>query len=264
MGGVSVADLADELADQQLARGRYPRASLWRSLTDSVLPPRCPSCRARVADPDNLCGACWGQVHFIRPPLCDRLGIPLPFGTEDAIVSAAALADPPEYDRARAVARYDGRMRTLVHQFKFSDRGDLSVLFGRWLVTAGEVLLRDSDVLMPVPLHRRRLLSRRFNQSAMLAKEVGRLTQHEVIPNGLRRVRRTRPQIGLTEDQRRANVRRAFRLTASAAVAVQGRRVLLIDDVITTGATVNACARVLKRAGATRVDVLALAIVGLG
>ncbi len=229
-----------------------------------LLPPRCPSCRARVADPDNLCGACWREVHFIRAPLCDRLGIPLPFGTEDAIVSAAALADPPQYDRARAVARYDGRMRTLIHQFKFSDRGDLRVLFGRWLIAAGEPLLGDCDLVLPVPLHRRRLLSRRFNQSAMLAQEVGRLARRDVFTNGLRRVRRTRPQIGLSEDQRRANVRRAFRLTPSAEAAVAGRNVLLIDDVITTGATVNACARVLKRAGAKRVDVLALAIVGLG
>ena len=251
-------------ADEHTTAGHALRASLWRSLADTLLPPRCPSCRARVADPDNLCGACWREVHFIRAPLCDRLGIPLPFGTEDAIVSAAALADPPEYDRARAVARYDGRMRTLIHQFKFSDRADLRVLFGRWLIAAGEPLLGDCDLVLPVPLHRRRLLSRRFNQSAMLAQEVGRLAGRYVLTNGLRRVRRTRPQIGLSEDQRRANVRRAFRLTPSAEAAVGGRNVLLVDDVITTGATVNACARVLKRAGAKRVDVLALAIVGLG
>lgn len=237
--------------------------SFWRPIADALLPPRCPSCRARVADADNLCGACWREVHFIRAPLCDRLGIPLPFGSEQTIVSAAALAEPPEYDRARAVARYDGRMRTLIHQFKFLDRGDLRVLFGRWLLAAGASLLTDCDVLVPVPLHRRRLLSRRFNQSAMLAKEVGRLSEHPVIANGLRRVRRTRPQIGLSEEQRRANVRRAFRLTARAATAVEGRNVVLIDDVITTGATVNACARVLRRAGARRVDVLALAVVGL-
>lgn len=238
--------------------------SLWRSLTDALLPPRCPGCRTRVEAPDNLCGACWREVHFIRAPLCDRLGIPLPFGTDATIVSAAALADPPEYDRARAVARYDGRMRTLIHQFKFSDRSDLRVLFGRWLLAAGAPLIRDCDVLMPVPLHRRRLLSRRFNQSAMLAKELGRLTGHDTIVDGLSRVRQTRPQVGLSEDQRRANVRRAFRLTAAAARAVEGRNVVLVDDVITTGATANACARVLRRAGAKRVDVLALAIVGLG
>ena len=179
------------------------------------------------------------------------------------MVSAAAYADPPDYDRARAVARYDGRMRTLIHQFKFMDHGDLKVLFGRWLAAAGAPLLADCELIMPVPLHRRRLLSRRFNQSAMLAKEVGRSSGLAVYPNGLRRVRRTRPQIGLSEDQRRANVRRAFKLTAAAEAAVAGRRVLLVDDVITTGATVNACARVLKRAGASRVDVLALALVGL-
>lgn len=195
--------------------------------------------------------------------MCDRLGIPLPFGGDEVLISAAAHADPPEYDRARAVARYDGRMRTLIHQFKFLDRGDLKVLFGKWLAAAGAPLLGECDLIMPVPLHRRRLLWRRFNQSAMLAKEVGRSAGLPVIANGLRRVRRTRPQIGLSEEQRRANVRRAFKLTTAAEAAVAEQRVLLVDDVITTGATVNACARVLKRAGATRVDVLALALVGL-
>lgn len=239
------------------------RSSLWRLVGDLLLPPRCLSCRRRIADPDNLCGVCWRELHFIRPPLCDRLGIPLPFGQGGPLVSAAALADPPEYGRARAVARYDGRMRALVHQFKFGDRGDLRVLFGRWLTSAGAELLADCDVIMPVPLHRRRLLSRRFNQSAMLAKEVARLSGREMIANGLRRVRQTRPQIGLSEDQRRANVRRAFRLTSAAEAAVKGRKVVLVDDVITTGATVNACARALKRAGVARVDVLGLALVGL-
>lgn len=235
----------------------------WRAVADAMLPPRCMSCRCRLTDPNNLCGSCWREVHFIRAPLCDKLGIPLPFGGDELMVSAAAYADPPDYDRARAVARYDGRMRTLIHQFKFMDRGDLKVLFGRWLAASGAPLLADCELIMPVPLHRRRLLSRRFNQSAMLAKEVGRSSGLAVYPNGLRRVRRTRPQIGLSEDQRRANVRRAFKLTAAAEAAVAGRRVLLVDDVITTGATVNACARVLKRAGASRVDVLALALVGL-
>lgn len=248
---------------QSRPSGLAAGASIWRSIADALLPPRCMSCRCRLTDPDNLCGACWREVQFIRPPLCDRLGIPLPFGGDEVMVSAAAYADPPEYDRARAVARYDGRMRTLIHQFKFMDRGDLKVLFGKWLAAAGAPLLAECDLVMPVPLHRRRLLSRRFNQSAMLAKEIGRSCGLPVIPNGLRRVRRTRPQVGLSEDQRRANVRRAFRLTRAAEAAAAGKRVLLVDDVITTGATVNACARVLKQAGATRVDILALALVGL-
>ena len=154
-------------------------------------------------------------------------------------------------------------MRSLIQQYKFTDRHELRIVFGRWLAAAGAPLLADCDFIVPVPLHRRRLLSRRFNQSAMLAKEVGRLTGHTVLPDALLRVRRTRPQIGLSEEQRRLNVQRAFRVSPAASAAVSGRHVVLIDDVMTTGATVNACARVLRRAGAARIDVLTLALVSL-
>ena len=231
------------------------------AVADFVVPPLCLACHAPLASHDALCPRCWGEINFIRPPLCDRLGLPMPYDTGDTMVSALAAADPPDYDRARAVARFDGVMRTLVHDLKFHDRHDARRLFGRWLAEAGAELLSDADLLVPVPLSRGRLLSRRFNQAAILAYEVARRTGIPVEPLALRRIRRTPPQVGLTRPQRRQNVSGAFAVEPALLPRIAAAKVVLVDDVVTTGATVGACARALKQAGTARVDVLSLALV---
>lgn len=239
--------------------GMLQRAA--EALADFLVPPLCLACHAPLASHQALCPRCWGQIDFIRPPLCDRLGLPMPFDVGGTMVSAAAAAAPPIYDRARAIARFEGPMRNLVHDLKFRDRHDALRLFGRWLLQAGAELLDDADLIVPVPLARVRLLSRRFNQSALLAHELSRLTGIALDPFALRRIRRTNSQVGLSPDQRRKNVRGAFAVPENRKSRLQGARVVLIDDVITTGATAGACALALKRAGAARVDVLVLAIV---
>jgi len=231
------------------------------ALADLLVPPLCLACHVPLASHHALCPSCWGQIDFIRPPLCDRLGLPMPFDVGGTMVSAAAAAAPPEYDRARAVARFEGPMRALVHDLKFHDRHDGVRLFGRWLQQAGAEILQDADLLVPVPLARARLLNRRFNQSALLALEVSRLTGIPADPFALRRIRRTLSQVGLSPEQRRKNVRGAFTVPEGRKPRIRGAHVVLIDDVITTGATAGACAMALKRAGAARVDVLALALV---
>ena len=175
------------------------------------------------------------------------------------VISAAALADPPVYDRARAVARYNGVMRELIHALKYGDRHEGVALFSRWMIHAGADILEQADILIPVPLARLRLWSRRFNQSALLARSVARSFDIIDDPDSLVRTRRTASQVGLSAEQRRKNVAGAFLVPVRQSKNIAGRNVLLIDDVITTGATANACARALKRAGAARVDVLALA-----
>jgi ComF family protein len=243
---------------------RTPPSVLSRALAacaDLIMPPCCLICRSALSDHNLLCAPCWAEVSFIRPPLCDVLGIPLPFDTGGRTISAAAAARQPPYERARAVAHYSGAMRTLVHQFKYADRHDARALFGRWLAEAGRELVAGADLIVPVPLARLRLLSRRFNQAAILAQQLSRQTGLPVAPQALERTRATPSQVGLTQDQRRRNVAGAFRVPERRRSAVSGRRVLLVDDVITTGATAEACARALKRAGAARVDVLALAMV---
>lgn len=228
---------------------------------DIVTPPICLKCHEPLATQDTLCPACWSTIDFIRLPLCDRLGIPLPYDSGAGTLSAQAVATPPLYARARAVARYNGSMRQLIHDLKFHDRHDARRLFGRWMAEAGMSLIADADVIVPVPLHRWKLLKRRFNQSAILSAELSRLTAKVNAPLALVRSRRTVPQLGLTAIQRQQNVKGAFSVPPRQRPAVEGRRVLLVDDVITTGATITAATAALLSAGAARVDVLALAIV---
>jgi ComF family protein len=233
------------------------RPTLTR-LADLLLPPVCISCRRRIGSHGLLCGACFARIDFIAPPLCARLGVPLPYEAGEPLL-AAAIAAPPVYDRARAAARYSDTMRELIQSFKYRDRHEGLPLFARWLTKAGAELLANADLIVPVPLYPSRLWWRRFNQSAMLALAVGRLTGVPVDCSVLRRVRRTASQVGLSAEQRRLNVRGAFRVDKAHADRVRGKKLVVVDDVITTGATAESCARALKRARAARVDVLALA-----
>ena len=248
--------------------GRLRRAV--QAVADFIVPPVCLVCNDALGSHDTLCGSCWQRISFIHAPLCDRTGQPLPFDPRDdtetaqdiapsAIISAQAVANPPVYDRARAVAHYSGVMSDMIRGFKYGDRHDARRLFGRWMYAAGHELYADTDWIMPVPLNRLRLWSRRFNQSALLAQEVAALSGIAYEPLALWRPRRTQPQIGKTQEQRRANVAGAFAVAANWQERLRAKNILLIDDVITTGATANACAGTLKRAGANRVDVLVLA-----
>ena len=232
------------------------------AIADIIVPPACLACRRHLATDNTLCATCWTATTFIRPPLCDRLGLPMPFDTGGTIISAGAIANPPDYDRARAVAHYSGTMRDLIVQMKYADRHDLRTLFGHWLAIAAAPLLSDGDdIIIPVPMHRTRLLWRRFNQAALLAGELARKTERPHEPGLLIRQRATRSQVGLTEAQRRTNLRGVFAVRPNNRPKIKGRNILLVDDVITTGTTVNACARVLKRHGAAQVNVVALAVV---
>jgi ComF family protein len=170
-----------------------------------------------------------------------------------------AIADPPAYARARAAVRYDDVARTLVHSLKYHDRTDLAPAMGRWMARAGEELLGEADVLVPVPLHWRRGWSRRYNQSGALARAIEQQSGVPVVSNALRRIRPTEQQIGLSRSQRATNVQGAFKVPPDMAHKVHGRRVVLIDDVLTSGATTDACARALLRARAAQVDVLVFA-----
>jgi ComF family protein len=235
------------------------------AVSDVLIPPVCLACRTPLSTHDTICAACWADVKCIHPPVCDRLGIPLPYDPGapggNPPVSAAAPADPPDYERARAAAHFDGVMRDLMHAFKYADCHDGRRLFGRWLSQAARPLLNDVDLIVPVPLHPHRLRARRFNQSALLAQELAWLSGLPYEPLILKRDRNTASQVGLTRDQRRQNLQGAFSVPPEAANRIHGHNVLLVDDVITTGTTTNACARVLKRAGAARVDVAALGLV---
>jgi ComF family protein len=246
------------------------RAAVLRRALDAaigiVYPPACIACGTATGEAHGLCAGCWAGLPFIERPYCERLGTPFvaDLGT-GPLLSPAAIADPPVFARARAVARYDGAARDLVHRLKYNDRLELAGPMGRLMARAGAELLAEADLLVPVPLHRGRLWRRRFNQAMALASVVSAESGVPCAPLVLHRVRRTLPQVGLTRAQRQENLQGALRVPDAGRPALQGRRVVLVDDVLTTGSTANAAARALLRGGARSVDVLAFArVVGEG
>ena len=233
--------------------------SIVQTGIDFALPPVCLSCHDATDTHATLCPKCWKQVDFIISPICDRLGTPLSYDIGGSNISAAALASPPLFDRCRSVGVFEGPLQRLIHAFKYADRHEGLQLFGKWMAFAGKDILHDADLLIPVPLNRWRLWSRRFNQSSLLAHTVSKRCGVPVHDFLIKRVKLTKSQVGLTKKQRVRNVSGAFVLPKSKYQLVENKNVVLIDDVFTTGATITACTKVLKRAKASRVDVLTLA-----
>lgn len=238
---------------------RWTRWTTSRVL-DFVFPPLCAACRAPVAEAHHLCAGCWAKINFLSDPVCFICGFPFEFDAGTETVCAGCRQHPPVFDRARALMRYDPGSRDPLLALKRADRLDLVPAFARWLASAGRELVAPCDVIIPVPLHRWRLWHRRFNQSALIARALGRLTRKPVDCLVLVRARATPSQGDMpSAGARRRNVQGAFRVDPARRERLRGKSVLLVDDVLTTGATVEACARTLKRAGAARVFVLALA-----
>ena len=231
---------------------------------DFAFPPTCLCCEAPVARADTLCAACFAELRPITAPYCPVLGLPfeVPMGPDAR--SAEAIADPPPFRRARSAVLYNKVARRLVSRLKYGDRPELALLCARLMAVAGSDLLDDGPVLVPVPLHPTRLFGRRYNQSAELARALGALAGLAVDPLIARRTRRTRQQVGLSADARQRNVSGAFSIRPDALRRLAGRPVVVVDDVITTGATARALTRALRRAGVHAVDVISFGRVVVG
>lgn len=230
-----------------------------RGLRDSLFPAICLGCHEITARQGTLCPKCWTKVRFIERPYCDVLGTPFAIDHGDGAISGDALADPPPFRRLRSAVAYGDVARKLVQSLKYQDRTDLAPWMAVWMARAGSELLAQTDVIAPVPLHPLRYLSRRFNQSAELARALSRTSGRTFDPAILIRTKRTRQQVGLGANERQDNVRGAFSVAEDQKIKVAGKSVLLVDDVYTTGATVKAAAKTLKKAGAAHVDVLTFA-----
>jgi len=243
----------------RVGEGTRGVAAAARGLVDLLLPPRCLACGAVVAAEAPLCPGCWAAIAFLAPPCCACCGLPFAHDQGEGALCGGCVARPPVFQRARAVFRYDDASRGLILAFKHGDRLDAVPPFARWLAAAGAELLAEADLILPVPLHRRRLFARRYNQAALLALALGKAAAKPVATQLLLRRRNTPSQGHLRSSQRRRNVAGAFAVAAGGAARLAGARVLLIDDVFTTGATLEAAAKALLAAGAREVDCLTLA-----
>ena len=228
---------------------------------DWLIPPQCLACRGEVAEVSGLCAPCWSKLSFIEPPFCAKLAIPFPYDQGQGALSAAALAEPPPWDCARAALLFDDAAQSLVYALKYRDRHEAALLMAKLMRRAGADILAGTDGIIPVPLHRFRLWRRRYNQSAILARHICAESEKPFRPQLLRRCKATQSQTGLDRKERERNVRDAFVVPEEANPLVAGKYFVLVDDVRTTGATLEACTKALKKAGAARVDVLTFALV---
>lgn len=232
--------------------------ALSRAALDLVLPPLCACCDTPVEAPGQLCATCFGQLAFISEPACQRCG--LPFSSHEAAgrsrVCDACSTDPPPWRQARAALVYDDKAKSLILPLKHTDRGENAAVLALHMHRAGAALLARADLLVPVPLHRWRLLRRRYNQAAFLAHALGHRAKRPVLADALRRPHATAPLGGLNAAERHLALEGSIDVRPNRRAALRGRIVLLIDDVLTTGATAGACARALLDAGAANVDVL--------
>ncbi|MEL6277391.1 MAG: ComF family protein [Pseudomonadota bacterium] len=235
--------------------------ALLSPLLDVVYPPTCLTCEEPAMETGGLCASCWRETPLIAGRVCDRCGAPMEYdalGGSDAPCESCQM-DPPAWDRGRAAVLYQGGGRDLALGLKHGDRLEAAAPMARWMARSGQDLLAEADGIVPVPLHWRRRLRRRFNQAAELGRALSAETDIPFLADGLRRTRFTGSQDGRLRDDRFANVQGAFLGRRSALAPTIGGTVVLVDDVMTTGATLSACADALRRVGVAQVHVLVFA-----
>ena len=229
------------------------------ALLNLLFPPQCLKCNQAVSAHGTLCLECWKGVRFITDPFCGCCGHPFEYDQGKEALCGNCIQERPSFWRARSAFHYDEHSRALVTKLKYSDQAHLSAVYGKWLANCGHELIAASDIIVPVPLHYWRFVGRRYNQSALLAYSLQKHCDLTVLPNVLKRTRATKPQPGLTRRQRKANVKGAFMVNAKSRELIHNKNILLIDDVMTTSATIGECAKTLLKAGAAQVNVLTLA-----
>jgi ComF family protein len=228
---------------------------------DLLVPQTCHACQVPVTAPGGLCAVCWGKLELVSAPVCDVYGTPMAYDGGTGAISPRAIEQPPGWHRARGAVVFNDASQALVHALKYRDRHEVTTTLARMMLHAGREIVVDADLLVPVPLHQWRLWQRRYNQSALLARELSGLSGVEMVPDLLLRTRQTRSQVGLKQGERARNVKGAFEVSARHLERVAGARIVLVDDVMTSGSTASECARALLAAGAVQVDLLVFALV---
>ncbi len=234
--------------------------SIWQTGIDFIFPQKCPNCDKQIDATQLFCEKCFHQISFIKPPICHRCGLPLScenYHPNDKILCPDCLKKRPTYDLARAVFVYDSFSKTSILKLKYADKMEYALPFTELMQQAGRDLFEKTDIIMPVPMHWRRKLKRKYNQADLLGNALAKKVKIPYMSNVLVRSRHTETQENKSFQERNRNVKDAFTITQ--VNKVKNKHILLIDDVFTTGATVNNCAKALKKAGAKAVYVLTIA-----
>jgi ComF family protein len=229
------------------------------SLTRLLVPSTCAGCSVLTAESQALCPACWKKLHFISRPFCEKYAVPFSYEKGADALSPEAYRFPPPWEKARAVALFSDLAADLVHGLKYNDRHDFAPLMARLMARAGKDLIEQADCIIPVPLHWSRFLRRRYNQAALLARAIAKENRKRFMPRLLKRRRPTPTQVGLSREARLRNLQGAFRTKEGARSKIEERSILLVDDVMTSGATLAAATRALLKGGAREVNVLVFA-----
>lgn len=229
------------------------------TLLNLFFPPGCLNCDALVPTHGTLCTECWTQIQFITDPFCSCCGLPFEYKMGEDALCGECMRERPAYSCSRAAFKYDEHSKQLILKLKYQDQGWLAPVYANWLAKAGAELIAASDMILPVPLHYWRFVGRRYNQAGLLSQALAKICELPAHPDALRRMRRTPPQTGLTRKQRADNVRGAFSVNPRYADKIKNKNILLIDDVMTTGSTINSCTKTLLKEGASNVNILTLA-----
>ncbi len=232
-----------------------------KALLNWILPPLCLSCGEIVQDKAGLCPDCWGKINFIAPPFCDLCGIPLAFASGLPAFCDYCNNNTPIWDKARSAFVYNQDSSSAIIRFKHTDKIWLAPEFARLMLKAGQDILNEADILAPVPLHWLRLFRRGYNQSALLAQEICKISGHKFLPYLLQRTRKTPTQGQLSRAQRLLNLENAIRVNPRQQAQLKDKNIVIIDDVRTTGATLEECCKTLKKSGANKIFALTLAVV---
>ena len=227
---------------------------LGRQILNLLCPPRCPICRETVDEAHCLCPNCYGKLNFITHPCCEICGRPFEYAAFNSVVCGSCLKNKPKFSMARSILEYDDFSKQLILSFKHGDRTDLTPILVKFLLLADPKIFENVDMIVPVPQHWARRFKRQYNQASLLGKVLGKQKGISFNPSILRRIKNTESQGHKLRKQREQNVKGVFHVMTPDKI--RGKTILVIDDVMTTGATLNECAKVLRRAGAKEVKAI--------
>jgi ComF family protein len=230
-----------------------------KAATDYLLPYSCISCTNLTQEQDGFCHRCWAKINFIGASLCNICGRAFDINIEELISTCGAcLIKKPQYDSARSLMHYDGISKKILHDLKYHDKTSLAKVFSKMIFHKYSLWFDDCDVVVPIPMHKIKRLFRRYNQAQVIAHNIANFLQKPMISNCLMKTKWTKSQTSLTKQQRMTNLEGSFSINNNNAILQ--KNILLVDDVLTTGSTVNLCAKILKNHGAKQVKVITIAI----